>query len=282
VLGANQTPATCGSGGSQCVQCLTSQTCQTGASGGTCITVKLVGDACATNTDCATVGSGALCKLATGNGWYPYPGGYCTVVCSDGGVCPTNSECLLTSTVTPYGETADYCLRTGCGSFADCRAGYNCFGTAAQTTATNFCWIDPPADAGYAPGAACSATSNPCGPPPGTGFCIPATLTDGGPTGFPGGFCLADCTAASANSIPNYCGDAGICLNTGNFSVCEPSCASPMTGRSTCRANYVCTNGGISGGPGFCESNCANPGNGCPTGFTCSAMGYCCQGANCF
>jgi hypothetical protein len=247
------------------------------------VTVKMVGDPCATNTDCATIGAGAICKLTTGNGWYPYPGGYCTAACTDGGVCPTNSECLLTSTVTAYGETADYCLRTGCATFSDCRPGYNCFETSAQTTATDFCWIDPPADAGYAPGAACSATSNPCGPPPGTGACIPGTLLDGGPSGFPGGFCIADCTQAAANNIPNYCGSAGACLDTGNGSICVAPCTSPMAGQSNCRANYVCTNGGVPGGPGFCESSCANPGNGCPDNtFTCNAMGYCCQGTNCF
>jgi hypothetical protein len=103
------------------------------------------------------------------------------------------------------------------------------------------------------------------------GSCIQNTETDGGPSGWPGGYCAPICFSGS-------CPGNGLCLSNG---YCYEPCNAPGTGRSTCRQGYVCgyqtgeDGGTLVGQPGVCEPNCHNAGRTCDTGTHCSSVGYC-------
>ncbi len=84
-------------------------------------------------------------------------------------------------------------------------------------------------------------------------------------TGWPGGYCSADCTTAS-------CPLGSTCLGS-TSPVCLSQCTGPDVGQSTCRTSYVCYNDGT--GKGVCLARC-NSSPECGTGFVCNiATGYC-------
>jgi len=282
----------CGSGpdaGAACIACGSLQTC----TGGTCVgpLSANVGDPCAQDSDCSTLGTGALCKLTTPSG-VPYVKGYCTLGCA--GVCPQGSNCIDFSLAVPrlgvsaYGENTAFCL-AACGSDTDCRApDYGCWlGNVINATNNGFtqgagCFPNPPADAGET-GAPCTSHAT-CMLPPSNGFCESSVGLDGGPSGFAGGYCLSSCLGAFLTA-PNpdvYCGVGGTCLvdnldasGQPNSADCYGTCPTPGDS-SACRASYICApyrlNDGGQSPHGICYPGCQF--TGCGSG-TCQVNGYC-------
>lgn len=85
-----------------------------------------VGDACTGYQDCGGGRYGDC--LVAGAG---FPGGYCTRDCSLSFPCPSGSHCGQYDS-----DGAGICLKD-CGN---CRGGYSCTNTDAQTTNNNECW----------------------------------------------------------------------------------------------------------------------------------------------
>lgn len=292
----------CGSGGVACFSCGIREACINGA----CVAVDAglsgrIGDPCRTASDCDKVlngysGGPAFCKTAAmvvdginpPTAGFAYPGGYCTRRCYGSTQCDPGS-CV--TTLGRYGDGENICLAS-CKYFP-CRPGYFCldFGTAA---APDPLCVVAGADGG-APerwdaglpmpsvviGASCSADSA-CRPPD-NGVCR-AALPDGGPAGFPGGFCSASCTMAIDDA---WCGgDAGLC--TGYVQawpdgpevhrVCERKC-NPQLGSAECRPEYYCVRLYQYWYPtlGRCVARCTYPGVNCPTYQTCNATTGECQ-----
>ena len=236
-----------------------------------------VGKACGSDPDCSTFAPGALgdagsCRRATAMGTFDYPGGYCTRACGQSAACPLDSECV---TSVLLGESASICWKrcTPAKGFApspDCRfPGYACY-------APGFCWIDPPADAGTI-GKPCASSSE-CANPPTNGFCHRALFSDGGSTGWTGGYCSAICTTTG----DAYCSADGVCVvinaDAGQERAeCRARCGEPGAGDGDgdggCRAGYVCIGGDA--GSSRCERSCLNAGAGCPATASCDALGYC-------
>src|SRR5712692_7226624 len=184
----------CGSSGNACVQCRLGRSCTDNS----CVQV---GSDCTSDQDCISLDPSAVCKLSTTYGT-PYPSGYCTKSCVGG--CPGNSVCVAPP--RQYGEYDRFCWKK-CGDPSDCRAGYDCYSVGLSDSA---CWLSPlpSPDAGPpAPpdlmGAACAS--------PDDGFCNFERTPDGGPSGFPGGYCSAPCDI----SPDIHCGTNGICFFDG-------------------------------------------------------------------
>lgn len=271
----------CGTGGEACSSCAgTGKVCtKLGTAGGACTLPPDAGQpntgtACTGDTDCT--GSNT-CRTATSSGANQYTGGYCTHECSQNSPCASDSLCVG---VTAYGESA-VCLKL-CQGAADCRTpGYNCYTVGDQ----GVCWLDPlpPVDAGPAApddliGSACAANAD-CQADGGwePGGCILPTEADGGPSGFPDGYCTADCSIVD-------CGDTAMCINFGddgtgnNLLLCTDRCPNGGNGQDDCRPGYVCQSfifpdGGVST-DGICWQSCKSPGAECAQG-TCNAQGYC-------
>ncbi|MBS1151193.1 MAG: Extracellular serine protease, partial [Myxococcaceae bacterium] len=110
--------------------------------------------------------------------------------------------------------------------------------------------------------------------PPSNGLCIPQTVL-GTPTGWPGGYCTANCSSVA-------CAAGSSCVNAANANgtpnwLCLKSCAGPRQGQSSCRTNYLCEfDPGNPVGQGICIPRCGSAGFTCWSGTTCSAAtGYC-------
>jgi hypothetical protein len=155
--------------------------------------------------------------------------------------------------------TSRFACGTAGATCAQCMMGKQCV--------SNACVSSPDGGSGAgAIGAACGAAGANCAQP---GFCLPESGF-AGPTGFPGGYCTAQC-GGGGNGCPN----GSTCVNGlffGGGSTCMADCAAS----GTCRTGYVCTMG-ADAGAGYCRPSCVN-GNlaACPTGQTCStATGQC-------
>lgn len=266
----------CGTGGNVCTSC-SSGTCSAGVcnSSGT----ASVGSACSTNSDCAAVGVGAICKKTTSAGNGSYSGGYCTMPCNAPGTCGSGADCFNLAGV---GEGDIQCYDL-CSTSDPCRAGYKCYGDP-----DGFCFIDPLPTAPTPPfgtlGSTCTqdTTCQGSGSYP-AGFCYPSVNpSSGSNTGFTGGYCMGDCSID-----PNSCGSDGACVavptsSGGQVGYCFKACSSPGGGQSTCRSGYVCSNlpaydgsGTVTTGVGGCFPSCNNPGQTCQSGTTCQVSGYC-------
>jgi hypothetical protein len=132
------TASACGFGEATCLTCPSSQQCIDQQ----CQTpppTRQIGDPCVTNTDCASIGAGALCKRMTSTGNAAYPSGYCTIPCTGDGdpACGANAFCVgLTS---PYGEADVFCWDR-CSNGDPCRApGYACYNVGGPQG----CWLSP-------------------------------------------------------------------------------------------------------------------------------------------
>ncbi|MBI3181478.1 MAG: hypothetical protein HYZ28_04990 [Myxococcales bacterium] len=284
LLGTSNT--NCGTGGAQCQTCNTSagqscqaQQCQGGsADAGS----SLTGKACSFASDCAGLGTGAQCRQSTQTGAGTYSGGYCTKTCQTNADCPTDAMCMNFGAT--YDEPSPLCVNKcqppNSTSSPQCRTGYACYGLSGNPPPPDgVCWIYPPPqlDAGISnkTGQPCAGDTQ-CQNPPLDGFCIEATLPDGGQSGFTGGSCSAPCTDDTK------CGTNGICIGFGSGTAyCFSSCTAPLGGQSTCRSTYNCSalylaDGGLYP-TGMCWPSCLNPGNACPSGYTCNASGYCCD-----
>jgi hypothetical protein len=277
---AQQSDTLCGTGGVFCAACSSNQTCNFGS----CTANTNVGDPCTQPFDCTALGSFALCQLTTGT--VVYLGGYCTVDCSfatgTGGVCPGSSTC--TDLGGKFGEINTLCIGPCNAPPVSCREpGYACY---ALDFADSGCWLDPPAPDGLE-GTPCAADPS-CqqATGPGEGYCVRSTLVDGGPSGFPGGMCSADCTGWLSAGQPVgdfYCGDGGACVtldDAGLVATCFQGCLHPFAGQDSCRSGYVCRP--RPGASGYCSPNCTDPGAPCPSGTSCAGGGYCCDAGTCF
>lgn len=279
----------CGTAGGACGACTTPAICQVqgAGQGGTCVTPPPAnyGEACTANADCSSIGNTALCKKTTRPGEAEYPDGYCTKICGAKGTpCGAGSMCI--SIPASWGEFDRLCLETCTpGSTTDCRTGYSCI--PVGSTGNGVCWIDPvPSfDAGIpAPddviGGACT-TDVDCNPGDfDKGLCFAPVDENMQPSGWPLGYCTADCT-----ELNDVCGNTGMCLgiNQQGDALCFDKCAEGGAGQSDCRTDYVCEHylrGLPDGGQeqstdGYCSPNCNAPGVGCGSGTTCTPEGYC-------
>lgn len=272
----------CGNFGANCQSCnvvggesCISQACSGGST-------KAVGDPCTADIQCAALGTGYTCKLATNPGGFTYSAGYCTKSCAADTDCPTGAA--FCASINPaYGETDDICWKS-CPAGNECRtSGYKCWGiTSIGGVSSKGCWLNPlpPFDAGPPAdkiGANCTLDAQ-CQNPPDNGFCIKETLSDGGTSGFTYGYCSAECPTDA------HCGTNGVCLTFGTaaspYDLCMKRCPAPGTA-STCGTGYVCDNYSIGladGGSepatdGYCWPHCnVMP---CSGGTVCQASGLC-------
>jgi hypothetical protein len=244
-----------------------------------------VGRACAGDTDCQNppdIGGICLDREANRN----WADGYCSK--ED---CSTNTECSSDGGALCIGmsDTLDVCIqRCGVstprdGGAADCRVGYVCnqyfnfLADGGVAPSTDGICYPPDAPLAERTGQACASDTE-CQVPSGSiADCLPATLPDAGPTGYPDGYCSRiNCADTSECST-----DGGaICLFfSQTTSACFQQCPTGGGGQTTCRSGYVCeswrnADGGASA-EGYCTARCDQPGAGCGTTGTCLASGYC-------
>lgn len=237
-----------------------------------------VGDACSSNTDCAALGSGALCKKTTTAGNGSYNGGYCALPCVQPSDCPSGSTC---TSLAESGEST-VCL-ANCSSGSPCRSGYACYSLSIASV----CWISPAPPAPTPPtgvvGKACTSDTQ-CDTAYPAGFCI--TAAD---YGWPGGYCSGDC------SYTGVCADDAVCLllddndtsdPSDDFYGCLKTCTKPGNGGGTdCKSSDTCSalfdESGTRQTFGYCNPKCTASTD-CPTQYpTCSITGNCCNGTDC-
>ena len=243
----------------------------TGGGGGTAL--QPIGGPCASSMNCQ---SGLACKTATQVGTSPYPGGYCTKACAQPTDCPAGAECIggPQSSLQFYGEPSGFCaaICPSAGSQGPCRNGYTCEFNAAGMPGN--CWLNPIPNfngGGIASntGAACTTdTCQPSGVSSLLSFCFKGVPRDGGtaPTGFPGGYCSADC---SYDNLNTFCGTNGTCIQFNGGTANEyfgclakcPTPGAPLTGNG-CRTGYACIGVGLpdGGSSGACYRSCASAG----------------------
>ena len=176
----------------------------------------------------------------------------------------------------PFGEVDNICL-VGCPASQPCRSGYKCYNYGTTAAPQPQCYPAYPdgGDIGpfpAGPGNSANVAAGPCTddtqcapqtPAPAAGFCIKPTTPDGGPSGFPGGACSADCSQSLSDS---WCGTNGNCnaylggtTTTGPsvIFICQQGCPTTNDGGvSTCQTGYTCgaaTNG-------TCIPRCDNAG----------------------
>ncbi len=216
-----------------------------GGSGG----VGAVGAGCTTTANCNNFGTGSTCKTTSDFGGVAYPGGYCTKDPCDNATntCPAGSTCAYIG--FDKGEAQPICLATctTAGQQSNCRTGYSCYNLGAA----NGCYLAPipnvpPTTTATQVGNPCTMDSQ-CQNPPNApynelGFCVTATLPDGGPSRFPSGYCFADCFDLDQP----FCGTASRCVGFRNAQMvvdqayCLLACPTPGQ-QSICRTGYTCT-----------------------------------------
>lgn len=264
----------CGTGGQACTSCPPGNTCSFQKC--TPTSTATVGSPCTLDSECASIGMGAICKRFTSTGNAQYQGGYCTLRCGTGVTCPGGSSC---ASAPSAGENDSICLQN-CGAAGQCRTpGYACY--SFPTGGFNACWIFPTPtttpDAGFRPdagtgraiGSAC--TDNFQCQPPSNAFCIPQSV-GGVNTGYISGYCSRNCDAT------NPCGAGSVCIteNLGGVvsTTCKTLCFNPGGGQGICRTGYICQPSPA--GAGWCGPRCSNQSFPCPGGGTCNvATGYC-------
>lgn len=122
-------------------------------------------------------------------------------------------------------------------------------------------------------GSACTDVSQCAGADVlGAKSCNAPTLSDGGASGWVGGYCQPTClsTLVTCPGSADYCGTV----------ICYQGCPAPGAGQSTCRTGYVCRNdttsdGGVLPGTGHCTPNCNNAPAAVCGSRTCLSNGYC-------
>ncbi|HEY1088804.1 MAG TPA: hypothetical protein VGE37_13965, partial [Archangium sp.] len=225
---------------------------------------KRVGDTCASDSDCASLGRGAFCRTQTSAG-RAYPGGFCTLPCEgDYRVCPASSECVPFP--SRFGESrrlcAPLCQYGDAGT--GCRAGYECFASLGWT-GSSVCWISPaPALMGVAPIGSPCLTDGDCGT---DRRCLRPFLPPRYElNGYFGGYCTGVCTPGQS------CGDGNDVCTSEPFdtpvgpaivNACKQPCSAPGF-QGECRTDYVCI-GSAAGN--WCGPRC--PTRACTGGTTC-------------
>ncbi len=244
--------------GVTCAACTGNQSCQSG----TCQTAATLGGPCSGVSDCASLGTGAICKLTTTEG-APYPQGFCTMICSgaDGDSCASGQGTCIgggTSVIAVYGE-GDIICTPNCatpGGQSTCRNGYACYGDTS-----GFCWLNPIPDFDGGELSQQARHSVHAGHavrrilrrPSGAWRREPALDDMDNQTGFTGGYCIADCTY---DNTGNFCGPNGACFDfttdpTQPVDLCLRTCPNPGGGHSSIRSGsqYSCLSAiGVDGG----------------------------------
>jgi hypothetical protein len=254
-----------------------------------------IGAGCYADSDCASLGKSAYCKVTSvppdGGAATDYIIGICTQPCDDTTSCPSHTVCAggPNSYLSLFNETSRFCISTCAAGAIACASPLVCaqVGDLAAPTPVTGCWW-PRAfqhfTGGGTPdklGASCT-TSADCASPPSSlvAVCIPET------SGFVGGYCAADSHLADDDT---WCGDAGTdvpyALSDGGagFS-CYQRCDSPGQGRVVGRDGYVCrtvissADGGLRG---YVAPACDAPYNHCSASTNCEVdSGYCCLPAD--
>ena len=285
----------CGSGGVACSVCPAGKPCTSGV----CGTDAGVGSPCAADTDCQIpltgvdtnprIGIRPFCKHTSSSGTFEYPRGYCTKRCGLEAInsCdpPNGSSAVCVFYLGYSGEYDNQCMKT-CTRTSGCRDGYGChllFGVCLPLIVDGGFppILDPGPGFPAMAGAECHASTD-CNPPS-TGFCVRENLpNDGGPSGFPGGECSADCAGVAALvGADAWCGSGGVCNYYPFYSVtdgkgpvlvwqCDRGCGPDFD--AGCRTGYVCDP--HASWNAACIPDCHNPGAECLTG-TCQDAGLC-------
>ncbi len=294
----------CGQGGVTCAACTNGQNCAnyvctggtgggtaggtgggTAGGGGGTTGPQPVGGPCTSSGSCQI---GLTCKTVTQRGDVTYPGGYCSKPCTTQTDCGLGNDCVggAQSTLQFYGEANGFCVAEcpNAQTQSTCRQGYTCdFAPAGQT---GICWLNPipPFNGGGpATNSGNPCTANGCQPSsmnPLLNICLKATLTDGGFSGYVGGYCTADCSYDNTGTA-TFCGTTATCVRLGappdDSFFCLQKCTTPG-GRSNCRnPGYACfalrgADGGVSG-TNICYADCVA--TGCPTGTCNTTTGVC-------
>lgn len=97
-----------------------------------------------------------------------------------------------------------------------------------------------------------------------SGVCVPEVDAAGAATGFPGGYCISDCT-----SPPYTCPSGSSCFLVDEAGTA--ACIAGCTEHADCREDYAC----FPDGPGGCFPDCNLPGGGCVAGYSCTPEGSC-------
>jgi hypothetical protein len=231
----------CGSGGTACMTCPTGQLC-TNQMCQTPQIMKKIGDACGSNADCASLGTGAICKTMTSTGNATYTGGYCTFPCTSTNdpICGTAAFCIGLN--PRYGEEDTFCWDK-CASGDPCRQpGYACYTVGS---AGSGCWLNPLPQQDAGPpadkiGNTCTADGQCQNPPDNGGYCTIRDESLG--LVFPGGYCSTSfCGSNEECSVDG--GAMCIGFGTGD-SRCMKHClqggSSTDAGQSDCRTGYLC------------------------------------------
>jgi hypothetical protein len=181
-------------------------------------------------------------------------------------VCRPPATCASSCPGCCSGET---CLG-GTAPDACGQAGASCTACRGTQTCTSQTCTDTPVTTDGGSGDPCVDVTQCQGSLKGLGGnCISEFTADGGPSGYPGGYCSSVCL-----SLIFDCPDApqGLCRGTN----CVGRCSGAGTGRGTCRQGYVCAVLTTGDPGGYCTPNCNNAGRNCGTGqTTCRANGYC-------
>lgn len=306
LCGANGNTCTACAAGVQCVATTGGSMC--GSGGGTGSTDAGIGTPCADSSEC---GPGFFCKTMTNQltdgGTYttkpdggavvgvPYQDGYCTKRCTAPSQCGAGNTCLNFASVPGgvNGEIERLCVKTCDTSLdpSDCRPGYSCLPTSSTGTA-GMCFVDPDYPTGVV-GSACSTFTD-CGDN-WSSSCIPAANGAGNETGFPGGYCTADCGQNIKRETPSnsYCGAKAFCVTfSGGDAQCFERCGSldggavgETSGRGTCtRPVHVCWGGFQDPLLGMCVGDCRQQPSSCAAGKSCVNdgginQGFCCSTA---
>ena len=161
----------------------------------------VVGDTCASITDCAGGADGFCIDESQG-----FTDGYCSVQCTDDAACGAGNHCSQ-----QFGVCLD-----GCAADTDCRAGFVC--GDGDGDAINECF--PGSNGPGVTGDVCAADADCSG---GVGaFCI----TDD--QGFTDGYCSDQCTDDTDCAAGSHCSQ--------QFGFCLDDCASD----AECRTGYAC------------------------------------------
>jgi hypothetical protein len=249
-----------------------------------------VGLPCATDAACQNPpDQGGVClSRSLGLTW---PDGYCSK-----SSCATDDECSPDggALCISFGSATRCISRCGVtthldGGQADCRLGYLCEGYTSnlpdggQVPSNDGICLPPPPPPPANTGAACTSTADCLVPATTVADCLPELIGgDGGyPSGFPGGYCSKLGCRRDSDCAP---GDAGVCLDIGLIqTACFARCPQGGGGRTTCRADYVCTSyllpladgGSEASVDGYCAASCTMPGAGCLAGTCNASTGYC-------
>jgi hypothetical protein len=277
---------------------------------------RVVGDTCTSDGDCDgvdvttnTMGGPAICQkqqtqlfpgATQAMAGASYPGGYCTRQCYEDTQCGDGNLCGYFG--GEWGEALNICYH-GCSVDTDCRTGYLCLTVNPNGQPTGVCIPSNLPDGGVAffdagtpptrgtVGKACTADLD-CQTGSAYGRCIKSTnAVDGGASGYPDGYCTADCTMAVADSwcmglSTAHASDGGAwCLpmlftDTSNVPFVSWQCiAGCAPGGTDCRAGYDCAANGLFSTSTSTLNSCEPD---CTAASDCASSGGCLTSLGCY